>query len=133
MIAKLFLAFMSMLTFATAQFSTNITRYKTFSDYNGTSVSMVQFLMPLRDAVQIINPYFVILFGLLIVLTTASYFTYNLLTGKTRFFNSLLASSFAVFVISVFLSFTALITPYHTLMFLGITVLSYILVTFYRR
>lgn len=105
--------------------------YKTYLDYpNETGFNQVFY--PVRDSIAIINPFFVILFGVFAVLTVGSYYVFATFTGRTRFFNSLLASSFSTFVISIFFSLAGLITPYHVLTFIGITVVSYILVTFYK-
>lgn len=110
---------------------TEIPMYKTYTDYpNQTGINQIAY--PLRDAILIINPFFVILFGIFSVLTVASYYSFATFTGRTRFFNSLLASSFATTVISFFFSLAGWVTPYHVLTFIGITVISFILVIFYK-
>lgn len=109
----------------------NIEMYKTYLDYpNQTGINQIAY--PLRDAIQIINPFFVILFGLLSVLTIGSYYAFAAFIGRTRFFNSLLAASFATTVISYFFSLAGWITPYHVLTFIGITVISFIMTIFYK-
>lgn len=110
---------------------TDIAMYKTYTDYpNETGFNQVAY--PLRDAILVINPFFVILFGIFSVLTVASYYSFAAFTGRTRFFNSLLASSFVTTIVSFFFSLAGWITPYHVLTFIGITVISFILVIFYK-
>lgn len=107
------------------------TLYPTYSDYpNATGFN--QIVYPLRDSILIVNPLFVILMTLMIILTVSSYYTLSQFTGRTRYFNSLLASSFVTFIVSVFFSLAGWITPYHVLTFIGITILSYILTVFYK-
>ncbi len=108
-----------------------IAKYNTIADYPNQS-GFNQIAYPVRDAITIINPFFALLFLVLIVFTVGGYFSSTALTGKTRFLNSLLASSFSVFVISVFFSLAEWITPYHVLTFIGITVIAYIAATFYK-
>lgn len=109
----------------------NITMYKTLSDYpNQTGFNQIAY--PLRDSILIMNPFFAVLFILLIILTVSSYYAFTAFSGRTRFFNSLLASSFATFTVSVFFSLAGLVTPFHTLTFIGITVLTYIITVFYK-
>jgi len=108
-----------------------VLKYKTITDYpNATGFNQIAY--PVRDAVAMINPFFVGLVGLMLVLIVASYYTFINLTGKTRIFNSVLASSFVTFVISIFFAMAELITPYHVLMFIGLSVLSLILTIFYK-
>jgi len=104
---------------------------KTYTSYPNES-GINQIAYPLRDAITIVNPFFVILFGIFSVLTIASYYSYVSFTGKTRFFNSILTSSFATTVISFFFSLAGWITPYHVLTFIAITVLAYIITIFYK-
>ena len=109
----------------------DIVKYKTFADYpNQTGFNQIAY--PLRDAITIINPFFVILFGLFTVLTVGSYFAFANFIGRTRFFNSLLAASFCTTVVSFFFSLVGWVTPYHVLTFIGITVISFILTIFYK-
>lgn len=109
----------------------DIVKYKTVTDYpNATGIYKI--LYPVRDSIPIINPYFVILIGLMLVLTIASYFSFIGLTGKSRLFNSLLASSFVTFIVSIFFALPALITPLSVLFFIGITIISLALLIFYR-
>lgn len=109
----------------------NITMYKTYLDYpNQTGINQIAY--PLRDAIQIINPFFVILFGLMTILSIGSYYAFVAFTGRTRFFNSLLAASFSTTVVSYFFSLVGWITPYHVLTFIGITVMSFIMTIFYK-
>jgi len=109
----------------------NITFYKTYLDYsNETGINQIAY--PLRDSIMVVNPFFVILLGLLLVLTIGSYYAFASFTGRTRFFNSILSSSFATTVVSMFFSLAGWITPYHVLTFIGITTLSFILTIFYK-
>ena len=109
----------------------NLTLYKTLADYpNETGINQIAY--PLRDSIAIMNPFFGMLFVILIALTSASYYSVIGLTGKGRFFNSLLASSFVVMVISFFLAFAEWITPYHSLFFIGAFVISYALNSYYK-
>jgi ABC-type multidrug transport system permease subunit len=110
----------------------NIPLYKTYLDYPNES-GLNQIMYPLRDSIAIINPFFVILFGIFTVLTVSSYYAFATFTGRTRFFNSLLASSFSTTVVSFFFSLAGWVTPYHVLTFIGITVISFILTIFYRQ
>jgi len=105
--------------------------YNTYLDYpNQTGINQIAY--PLRDAIQIINPFFVILFGLFAVLTVGSYYAFAAFIGRTRFFNSLLAAAFSTTVISYFFCLAGWITPYHVLTFIGITVISFIMTIFYK-
>ncbi len=123
-------------TFGTCEYSGIIyptqesTLYKNYADYPNAS-GVYKILYPLRDSMPM-NPFFIILMGFLLVAMTGSYYTYLSLTGKERFFNCLLASSFATFIISIFFSLGELITPFHVLIFIGITIISLSLVIFYR-
>jgi len=109
----------------------DIAMYNTYLDYpNQTGINQIAY--PLRDAILIINPFFVILFGLLLVLTIGSYYAFAAFIGRTRFFNSLMAAAFSTTIISFFFSLAGLITPYHVLTFIGITVISFIMATFYK-
>ena len=106
--------------------------YNTYADYpNETGINQITY--PLRDAILIINPFFVVLFGIFAVLTVASYYAFATFTGRTRFFNSLLASSFSTTVVSFLFALAGWITPYHTLTFIAITTLSLIALIFYRK
>jgi len=105
--------------------------YKTYLDYpNQTGIN--QIFYPVRDAIQIINPYFVVLFGIFAILTIGSYYAFAAFIGRTRFFNSLLAAAFSTTVISYFFSLAGWVTPYHVLTFIGITVISFIMAIFYK-
>jgi len=109
----------------------SIELYNTSADYANQS-GFNQIAYPLRDSIAIINPFFVILFGLLVVLTIASYYAFVTFTGKTRYFNSILASSFSVTVISIFFSLAGWITPLHVMTFIALTVVSYLATIFYK-
>ena len=108
-----------------------INLYNTSLNYPNQS-GINQIAYPLRDAIVLINPFFAILFGILAVLTISSYYTYVAFTGKTRFFNCLLASAFSTTVISFFFSILDWMTPIHVLLFVGITALAYIATVFYK-
>ena len=108
-----------------------IDRYKTYVDYPEAN-GFYKILYPLRDAISVINPFFVVLFGFMIMLTVSSYFAYISLTGKERFFNCLIASSFSTFIISIFFSLGELVSPYVVLFFIGTTVLTFILSIYYK-
>ena len=105
--------------------------YKTLTDYPNAS-GIYKILYPVRDSIPIINPFFVILVGFLLVATVSSYNVYISLTGRARFFNCLLASSFATFIVSIFFSLGQLVTPYIVLTFIGITIISLALAIFYK-
>ncbi len=108
-----------------------IEMYKTFADYpNQTGINQIAY--PVRDAILIVNPYFVVLIGILMVLTVGSYYAFASFVGRTRFFNSLLAASFSTSVISVFFSLAGWVTPIHVLTLIGLTVMSFALVIFYK-
>ena len=109
----------------------DIEMYKNFADYpNATGIYKI--LYPVRDAIPIMNPFFVILIGFFLVATVGSYYTYIGLTGRARLFNCLLASSFSTFVISIFFSLGELVTPYSVLFFIGVTIISLALAIFYK-
>jgi hypothetical protein len=109
-----------------------VAKYKTLTDYPSEQ-GFNQLLYPVRDALAFINPYFVILMGIWMVFTVAGYYNYVALSGKTRIFNSLLASSFSVMVLSMFFALGELVSPYVVLTFIGITAVSFALVQFYKR
>lgn len=109
----------------------DIVKYKTYLDYPNQS-GINQIAYPLRDAITIMNPFFVVLFGLFVILTVGSYFAFASFVGRTRFFNSILAASFATTVVSFFFSLAGWITPYHVLTFIAITILSFIMTIFYK-
>lgn len=108
-----------------------IVKYKTYLDYSNES-GIFRILYPVRDAIPVLNPYFAILFGFLLVLTVSSYYTYLEITGRTRLLNSLLASSFATTIVSFFFALAQLISPYAVLTFIAITIISYGMLVFYR-
>ncbi len=109
----------------------DIVLYKSYLDFpNETGIYRI--LYPVRDAITVMNPYFVILMGFLLVALSGSYFSELTLIGKSRFFNALLAASFGTFVISVFFAMSNLVTALVPLMFIGITVLALALVIFYK-
>ena len=108
-----------------------LTLYKTYLEY-GNETGIYRILYPVRDAITIINPYFVILLGFLAVAWGGSYYAEISLIGKSRFFNSFLAASFGTFVISVFFAMAELVTPLVPLTFIGLTVLAFAIVIFYK-
>ena len=91
-----------------------------------------QIVYPVRDAIPIANPFFIILIGIFFVLTVGSYYAFASFIGRTRFFNSVLAASFATTVISFYFSLAGWVSPLHVLTFIGITVLSFMLTIFYK-
>ncbi len=107
-----------------------IPKYKTFSDYNESGVN--QILYPVRDAIPIMNPFFVILMGFFLVAFVGSYFTEITVIGKSRFFNSFLAASLAAFVVSIFFAMMELVSALVPLTFIGMTILALALVIFYK-
>jgi hypothetical protein len=109
----------------------NIPMYKTYLDYPNNS-GIYRILYPVRDSIPAINPYFVILIGFLLVATISSYYTYFGLSGRGRFWNSLLASCFATTVVSILFSLAQLINPYAVLTFIALTVISFAIVIFYK-
>ena len=108
-----------------------ITMYNTSSAYPNES-GFNQLAYPLIDAIIIVNPFFVVLWLVMLILTISSYYAFAQFIGRTRFFNSLLAASFSTTVIAIFFSLAGWVTPSHVMTFIGITVLSYILTTFYK-
>ena len=110
---------------------TTIPKYNTYVDYpNQTGFNQIAY--PLRDAILIINPFFVVLFGLFSVLTVASYYTFVSFVGRTRLFNSMLAAAFSTTIVSFFFSLAGWITPLHVMTWIAITILLYITAIFYR-
>jgi len=109
----------------------DITKYKSYVDYPNES-GFNQIAYPVRDAILIVNPFFVILFAILVVLTIGSYYAFAAFVGRTRLFNSLLASAFSTTVISFFFSLAGWVTPLHVLTFIGITTISFALAIFYK-
>ncbi len=105
--------------------------YNTYLNYPNQS-GINQIVYPLRDAIIIINPFFVILFGIFAILSVGSYYAFAAFIGRTRFFNSLLAAAFSTTVISFIFSLAGWVTPYHVLTFIGITVISFIMTIFYK-
>ena len=110
---------------------TNPGSYNTYADYPNAS-GIYKILYPVRDSIPIVNPFFIILFGFLLVATVSSYNVYISLTGRARFFNCLLASSFATFIVSIFFAMGRLVDAYTPLLFIGITVISLALAIFYK-
>lgn len=109
-----------------------IPMYKTIKDY-GTNVSDVnKFLYAVKDSAAFFNPFFMILFGIFMVFTIASYYAQIKLVGNQRFFNSLLAGSFSTFLISMLFSFSELVTPLDVMFFVAIAVISFAVLWFYR-
>lgn len=108
-----------------------IPRYNTYTSYPNES-GFNQIAYPIRDAIPIINPFLVMLFGIFFVLSVSSYYVFTNFSGKARYFNSILSASFATTVISVFLALAGWITPYGVLIFITITVISFALVIFYK-
>lgn len=109
----------------------DIALYKTYADYP-EATGAYKILYPLRDAVPIMNPFFVILMGFMLVATVGSYYTYIALTGRAKLFNCLLASSFATFIISIFFSLGRLVSPYVVLTFIAITIINLALTIWYK-
>lgn len=105
--------------------------YKTYLDY-GNQTGIYRILYPVRDATTIINPFFAILIGFLMVALAGSYYSEITLIGKSRFFNSFLAASFSTFVVSVFFAMAELVNALIPLTFIGLTILSLALVIFYK-
>jgi len=75
-------------------------KYKTMIDYG--SVGVMPFLSSIVEAVPVF--FDVTLFAIWIFLTGASYFTMLKTTGKKRFWNSLTAVSFIVFLSSLLIA-----------------------------
>ena len=109
----------------------NIPMYNTINDYPNVS-DVNKILYAVRDSIPFFNPFFIILFGTFLVFTIASYYAQIKMIGNQRFFNSLLAGSFSTFLISMFFSFLELITPFHVMIFIAITVIALALASFYR-
>ena len=102
---------------------TSIEPYKTYLNYENAS-GIYKILYPVRDAIPVMNPFFVILLGFMLIATVGSYFVYFRLSGLSRFFNSLLARTYVTFLVSVIFAMRVHVTPYVVLLFIGITVLS---------
>lgn len=110
---------------------TNLPMYPTYLDYANNS-GIYRILYPVRDSITPLNPYFAILIGFLMVALSGSYYSEISIIGKSRFFNALLASSLATFIISVFFAMAELVSALVPLNFLGLTVLAFALVIFYK-
>jgi uncharacterized membrane protein len=109
----------------------DIAMYKTYADYPNQS-GINQIAYPIRDAITIINPFFIVLFGLFAILSVGSYYAFAAFSGRTRFFNSILAAAFSTTIVSYFFSLAGWVTPYHVLTFISITVLTFMLAIFYK-
>jgi len=59
--------------------------YNTYLNYPNQS-GINQIVYPLRDAIIIINPFFVILFGIFAILSVGSYYAFAAFIGRTSFF-----------------------------------------------
>ena len=97
-------------------------KYLEYTDFNGTG------LVPIMSAVSTAVPNFwsLLLFVFWIVINAASYFAILKLTGKKRFFHTLTAASFTIFIASLVVA--VMNTP--TITFLsGYWVAFYILMT----
>lgn len=109
----------------------DIPKYKTIADY--TNVSDVDKLMnAVKDSTPYFNPFFIILFGVFLALAISSYYSQIKLVGNQRFFNSVLASAFGTFIVSILFSLMELITPFHVMMFIAISLIGLALASFYR-
>jgi hypothetical protein len=108
-------------------------KYLEYTDFNGTG------LVPIMSAVSTAVPLFwsLLLFGFWIMINGASYFAILKLTGKKRFFHTLVATSFIIFLASVVLSAqnTATIvflSGYWVAFYLLMTVISWFLLHYYK-
>jgi hypothetical protein len=108
-------------------------QYLTYTDFNGTG------LVPIMSAVSSAVPLFwsLLLFALWVVINGASYFAILKLTGKKRFFHTLVATSFIMFLASIVIASmnTATITflsGYWVAFYLVMVVLSWFLLNHYK-
>jgi hypothetical protein len=108
-------------------------KYLEYTDFNGIG------LVPITSAVSTAVPLFwsLLLFGFWIMINGASYFAILKLTGKKRFFQTLVATSFIIFLASVVLSAqnTATIvflSGYWVAFYLLMTVISWFLLHYYK-
>ena len=105
--------------------------YKTLADYpNQTGINQIAY--PLRDAIPLFNPFFAILLGFFALVTISSFYVSASFTGKVRFFNSLVVSSFVTFIVAIFFSLGGLVTPYAVMFFISMTAISFALLIFYK-
>lgn len=109
-----------------------IAKYKTLVDYQANASDVNSMLYAVRDSVPFFNPFFIILFGVFMVFTIASYYQQIKIIGNQKFFNSMMAGSFGTFLIAMLFSFAELVTVLHVMMFIGISLISLILASFYR-
>lgn len=110
-----------------------IEKYNTITSVVYENVSDVDKLFfSVRDAIPFLNPFFIMLFGVFLALSFASYYVQLRLVGNQRFFNSLIAGSFGTFLISILFSLMELISPLHVMIFIVISVIAYTLATLYR-
>ena len=110
----------------------HIPRYKTFADFpNETGFNQLAY--PVRDAILIVSPFFVMLLGIFVVFSIGSYYSFASFVGRTRYFNSFLASGYVTTIISFFFSLAGWVTPLHVLTWIGITALFFALTIFYKE
>ena len=108
-------------------------KYQTMSDFTGTGVMPI-----LQSIVTAIPPFFsIMLFVLWLAGTGASYFTILKLTGRKRFFHSLVAMSWTSFLSSLVLagmndSTTTYLSGYWVGFYILAVVGSYILLEKYK-
>jgi len=108
-------------------------KYLEYTDFNGTG------LVPIMSAVSTAVPLFwsLLLFVFWITINGASYFAILKLTGKKRFFQTLVATSFIIFLASVVLAAqnTATIvflSGYWVAFYLLMVVISWFLLHYYK-
>ena len=108
-------------------------RYLEYTDFNGTG------LVPIMSSVSTAVPLFwsLLLFVFWIVINGASYFVILKLTGKKRFFHTMIASSFIIFIGSLLIASmntTSIIflSGYWVAFYLLMVVVSWFLLHYYK-
>jgi len=111
-----------------------IAKYKTIADFRleGNVSDVNSLLYSVRDSIPFFNPFFIILFGIFLVFTISSYYAQIKIIGNQKFFNSMLAGGFSTFLISMLFSLVELVTPLHVFTFIAISLIAFILASFYR-
>ena len=108
-----------------------VSLYKTAADYPDAN-GFLKIMYPLKDAILLVNPFVVLIFGILFVLSMGSYFTFNNMTGKTRFLAAFAAGSFIAFIVSTLFALANLITPYDVIYFIAFLGVATALLIYYK-
>lgn len=107
--------------------------YKTFTSYGDNVSNMNKVLYSLRDSSAVMNPFVIILFGIFFVLSTSSYYMLTKINGQQRFITSVVAGSFSTFLVAVMFALGGLVAPSAVFLFIGITVLFFMIMIFYKE